>query len=447
MSAPVDPRSAAMTCRSCKAVFDSADSQREHYKSEWHAYNLKRKVSGMGPITFQVFKAKLEQARAAQDAEKSKEKPPKKGKKAEKRRRQEGDHVEEKKMVEEPPQPEKTQEEIMEERMRLAKPIALPSCLFCGDDCGNLEGTFKHMQLQHNFFVPYKEYLADAEGLFNYLGKKIGVGYACSLCNRSFTSVEAVRKHMTDKSHTRMEFNADGGEYSDFFDFRSSYPDYDPNAPSDEEEEEVDEEEMEGDEDMEEDWDSDGEWEEAGDEDIVEMEAEGTLPNDIGEVVISEESQSKDRKKKISRKAVLSTKAHFTHGGMFVEIYDPETKTTRRLGHRSLQQYFKQNFRQKDERAPVLYNMLDKYRQYGFEGQVKDLANMNEHSRERKLMMLDEKMKGVSIVERNFRQKTMQLEQKVREKDRIKYQSEAHKLKRGYTLSKRSGQQNVGVHG
>ncbi len=35
---------ASFTCISCHVAFREAAVQREHYKSDWHRYNLKRKV-------------------------------------------------------------------------------------------------------------------------------------------------------------------------------------------------------------------------------------------------------------------------------------------------------------------------------------------------------------------------------------------------------------------
>lgn len=39
------------TCITCYVGFRLADDQRAHYKSDWHRYNLKRKVADMKPIS------------------------------------------------------------------------------------------------------------------------------------------------------------------------------------------------------------------------------------------------------------------------------------------------------------------------------------------------------------------------------------------------------------
>jgi pre-60S factor REI1 len=39
--------------------FPSAEDQREHYRSDWHKYNLKRKVANMPPVTAENFQERL----------------------------------------------------------------------------------------------------------------------------------------------------------------------------------------------------------------------------------------------------------------------------------------------------------------------------------------------------------------------------------------------------
>lgn len=48
------------TCISCQVAFQSPESQRAHYKTDWHRYNLKRKVVNLPPVTFSQFNEKAE---------------------------------------------------------------------------------------------------------------------------------------------------------------------------------------------------------------------------------------------------------------------------------------------------------------------------------------------------------------------------------------------------
>lgn len=50
------------TCVTCHVGFKAHEQQCDHYKSDWHRYNLKRKVADMPPVTYLDFseRAKLQ---------------------------------------------------------------------------------------------------------------------------------------------------------------------------------------------------------------------------------------------------------------------------------------------------------------------------------------------------------------------------------------------------
>ncbi|KAL8293285.1 hypothetical protein RQP46_000979 [Phenoliferia psychrophenolica] len=47
------------TCLSCSLAFENAQSQRDHYATDLHRYNSKRRVAGLPPVTAQVFSDKV----------------------------------------------------------------------------------------------------------------------------------------------------------------------------------------------------------------------------------------------------------------------------------------------------------------------------------------------------------------------------------------------------
>ncbi|XP_057826759.1 cytoplasmic 60S subunit biogenesis factor REI1 homolog 1 isoform X1 [Cryptomeria japonica] len=47
-----------LTCNACNAEFEEEAAQRLHYKSEWHRYNLRRKVAGVPGVTEALFEAR-----------------------------------------------------------------------------------------------------------------------------------------------------------------------------------------------------------------------------------------------------------------------------------------------------------------------------------------------------------------------------------------------------
>ncbi|OTA81234.1 hypothetical protein M434DRAFT_401426 [Hypoxylon sp. CO27-5] len=63
------PSSHQFTCNTCQVAFRFADTQKGHMKSDWHRYNLKRRVASLPPISSEVFTEKVLQARAATSAE------------------------------------------------------------------------------------------------------------------------------------------------------------------------------------------------------------------------------------------------------------------------------------------------------------------------------------------------------------------------------------------
>lgn len=64
-----DPASHPYTCNTCAVAYRNIDLQRGHMKSDWHRYNLKRRVASLPPITSEIFNEKVLQARAVQTAE------------------------------------------------------------------------------------------------------------------------------------------------------------------------------------------------------------------------------------------------------------------------------------------------------------------------------------------------------------------------------------------
>ncbi|EGD83548.1 zinc finger protein [Salpingoeca rosetta] len=57
-----------LTCITCNVWFQTADAQRQHYKTDWHRYNLKRKVAGLPPISAQAFTRRVHAQRAQTEA-------------------------------------------------------------------------------------------------------------------------------------------------------------------------------------------------------------------------------------------------------------------------------------------------------------------------------------------------------------------------------------------
>ena len=265
------------TCITCRVSFADSDIQRRHYKTDWHRYNLKRKVAEMPPVTAEVFQQKVLAQKAEVEAQQqsktkslhcqlcnktfssenafsnhlsSKKHKDVEANKANKAKKQESLITESqfsnnfKRKDSKETDPENTESENAESLSHNGDDdddedddieedtLEVTDCLFCPHHSVSLEENLKHMTRSHSFFIPDLEYVVDLKGLVTYLCEKVGMGNMCLYCNdkgKSFFSLEAVQSHMVDKDHTKMNYEGDAVlEYADFYDFSSSYPDYNP---------------------------------------------------------------------------------------------------------------------------------------------------------------------------------------------------------------------------
>lgn len=273
-----------LACNACNEEFPNEEAQKQHYKTEWHRYNLRRKVAGVPGVTEALFNLRIE----ALEAEKKK----KEGErllykcalcnkeytksKAHANHLQSKLHVTRAAAADAPadagvagtrPAPQKAApsvevsskavvdsesedewEEVdgdededtvtemeeagpsSEEEQSLTGHWEPSDCLFCGKGHNSFESAIEHMHREHGFFIPDTEYLKDPTGLLTYLGLKITKGYMCLYCDergKQFHSVDAVRKHMINKSHCKLRYGDGEGiaeeELEDYYDFSSSY--------------------------------------------------------------------------------------------------------------------------------------------------------------------------------------------------------------------------------
>ena len=192
--------------------------------------------------------------------------------------------------------------------------LSTTSCLFCPTVSLSLDESLTHMSLTHSFFIPDAQFLIDISGLILYLGEKIAVGNVCIYCNqkgREFRSIEAVRKHMVDKSHCKIAYDLEDDrlELSDYYDFTSSYQDALPTRSKDKSSNQPDEDE-ESWEDM--DHDDNSEVDEIVDETAQETGSDEDLPEN-----------------------------ELSYGDSIYELVLPSGS---RIGHRSMRRYYAQSF-------------------------------------------------------------------------------------------------------
>ncbi|TFY65743.1 hypothetical protein EVG20_g5343 [Dentipellis fragilis] len=278
------------TCLSCSIAFLMAEEQRDHYRSDHHRYNMKRRVASLPPVSVAIFNQKVLERRqetavmlspkgstcevckksyttdnAYRSHMNSKKHKENELKAASRPIQAETEEIEAEVEPEaeaststdvpvpaEPAQEptpsagvglsvseDATEDEVtltLDQKIAAARSRLSPAhCLFCATESGSLDANLTHMSTEHSFFIPDAEYLVDITGLITYFGEKIAVGNVCIYCNgrgREFRTLDAVRKHMLDKSHCKIAYDEekDRLEISDFYDFSASYPDAEERA-------------------------------------------------------------------------------------------------------------------------------------------------------------------------------------------------------------------------
>ncbi|XP_043204398.1 zinc finger protein 622-like [Amphibalanus amphitrite] len=238
---------AAFTCITCHVAFSDGEIQREHYKSDWHRYNLKRKVAELPHVTAERFRERVLAQQALQPAAPSAAGPLycQPCRKPFKTDAQHRNHLQSKKHQDQqrawdadaearqqrlivaeqnrknlelsgqsekeaggswsprrpqrkgiapPPEPDSESdsdddlsvEEVDSdewEEWDEGEGIPPSSCLFCPHASADLAANLRHMTQAHSFFVPDAEFVTDMEGLVTYLGQKVGEGFVCLWCN------------------------------------------------------------------------------------------------------------------------------------------------------------------------------------------------------------------------------------------------------------------------
>ncbi|KAI8991498.1 C2H2 type zinc-finger-domain-containing protein [Mycotypha africana] len=247
LSNPLRPRNQLFTCLACQVAFPTADRQRAHYRTDWHKYNLKRKIAQLAPVTAEQFAQKVlaQQTKGREEAEKqglvyecvlckksyfsenafSNHLLSKKHKDLEfNATKQHGStatesitksatvvtHTKKEATLFSDTEEEITDTDSVASYMSVDHhPVSQVRCLFCNINNGDFDTNLYHMNRVHGFFLPDVEYLENAPGLVLYLAEKIEDSI-CLYCNgrgKVWKSPQAVRKHMLDKGHCKMAYD------------------------------------------------------------------------------------------------------------------------------------------------------------------------------------------------------------------------------------------------
>jgi len=197
-------------------IFRSREELAQHYKSDWHKYNCKRKEAGLPLLKEEDFNARLQAALALKREQEG-------------RQRKDGvSHLKDKgkkrtsKMQQQVQEAEVTAVEDQQEEEQPEPPIVDPcQSLFDNSVHPTVAANVQYMKQTYGFFVPDAEYLVNLSSLIGYCQEKIQIGQMCLYCQRGFRSPRAVKDHMVGARHTKIRYEegVDLWEFEPFYDF------------------------------------------------------------------------------------------------------------------------------------------------------------------------------------------------------------------------------------
>lgn len=239
-------------------TFGSLEEYKAHYRSEWHRYNLRRKIAGLDMVTEDEFEARRNDAKQAAANQRTRDsyshvKPSK--------REAHRKKLETRGMVTDPAgatikdsvaayrsnvvssqarlQAVETNEEKsstneekivnLEEETPIVAEVRSSDSIFDSKRFADVSAALEYMQKTYGFLLPEVEYLVDVDGCVLYLCEKVKNRRTCLYCGRVFRSFAACQQHMIDKGHCKVPYDTDDqvAELSSFYDFSRSYDAYD----------------------------------------------------------------------------------------------------------------------------------------------------------------------------------------------------------------------------
>ncbi len=198
---------------------------KEHYKSQYHLYNLHRVTMQLNPVTYEEFqkkKALLEKTKTPGKQGKQEEIAPVTNfcqlcSKSFGSQNKLNEHLSSKmhKKREQEKEKEKSEAKVITENPtnEIKKVIVTAKdnhliCFVCNnDESKTVEDTLRHLKEKHDFAFPVSSCLSKPVKALKIIAKKIFVYGACLYCDsQRFPNPKAIQRHMIDSTHVKLNF-------------------------------------------------------------------------------------------------------------------------------------------------------------------------------------------------------------------------------------------------
>ena len=217
-------------CNTCRAAFSNIDKVKEHYRSEWHILNSKRRANKLIPLTKPEFK-EIAKTLPVKKAATPTAPPVVSATAVTSKVKTEGLKNAGENEGEDEGEEEEDDEDNEEEEFEVL-PCAPHISIFDTKEFATVDECVEYMATTFGFFIPDVEYLVDLEGFLQYLGEKVKLGGFCLYCQKQQKPGRPCQNHMRSKSHCKIAFQEgiDMEEFEDFYDYTSSYNDVSEDA-------------------------------------------------------------------------------------------------------------------------------------------------------------------------------------------------------------------------
>ncbi|KJP87044.1 hypothetical protein AK88_03330 [Plasmodium fragile] len=229
-------------CYTCNIQIYNYSFFRYHFKSEWHKYNLKRKLLNLTAVNEVTFNEKVHSLTKGGISANGTGNDPVSGDPASSNHCAHKKHSNGKKKKEKKNQAElcsgkkannngssytsnncetqkikyATKEDVlMNKHVKYDNPLV---CFFDNRIFNSIEENIKHMNDNYTFYIPDIKYVTNLKKILLTIGKKIYEENICIYCFRHSKCVKSLQSHMICKSHTKL--------HADFFIFIQKYYDF-----------------------------------------------------------------------------------------------------------------------------------------------------------------------------------------------------------------------------
>ncbi|KAI3387290.1 hypothetical protein SNEBB_004739 [Seison nebaliae] len=240
-----------MFCVNCKTNFNDLNEQKSHYRSEWHRFNLKRRVAGKERISLEDYEEKEKEfnKQSLNERDESDRWKCKICNKFFKTSHSYENHTQSKKhlsnliQINKPINEKEENDGVM---LKLKKTISTNendetgkdremvnvkeleekfdsinfNCFFCDEyvKVDSLKELNIHMSKNHKFDLPREESINEPNLFYQYLNFKIFELKECLRCSKKFRDIMGLRHHMTHKQHQSIQLDGNEDEYEMFYD-------------------------------------------------------------------------------------------------------------------------------------------------------------------------------------------------------------------------------------